>query len=344
MRDASAARRLTTSDDLFDRIGAFLAAHGLSPDPDHYRFAFAVLADPDTPIARRVARLTDGGVRLGRQEIERLGHRVHDDGAPMAPRPQPAAADATTERLVAETRATVDGFAQMMRTITDETRDFGADLAASAAAIERATPMAGIDEIARITTTMMDRVRDTERRLARADEETRALRGKLAEAHQAARSDMLTGLANRRAFDEAFAGRDRAAGPWCLAVVDIDRFKQVNDNNGHAVGDRVLAAIGQLLAERFPDDLVARHGGEEFAILIGGVDLATAAGLVDDARAAVAVKRFRTRDTDQRLGQITFSAGVTAVQPGENAEKAMTRADRLLYAAKTGGRDQVCTA
>lgn len=344
MRDAGAARRSVGGDDLFDQIGAFLGAQGLSPDPAHYCFAYAALADPDTPMARAVARLTDGGIRLNREDIERLGHKVLDGGAPMAPRGMQTDADTHADRLVEQTRATVDGFAVMMRAITDETRGFGNDLAASAAAIDRVSPIAGIDEIARITTTMMNRVRDAERRLARADEETQALRAKLAEAHQAARSDMLTGLANRRAFEEAFATRDQAAGPWCLAVVDVDRFKQVNDDNGHAVGDRVLAAIARLLADGFPDQLVARHGGEEFAVLLGGVGLADAARLIDAARDAVSAKRFRTRDTDQRLGRITLSAGVTAVQPGEDGERAMARADRLLYAAKAGGRDQVCAA
>ena len=344
MRDAGVARQGGDGDDLFERIGAFLGAQGLSPDPAHYDFAFAAIADPSTPVAHAVARLTDGDVRLTREDIERLGHRIVEGGTPMAPRGPQAGNDDHADRLVAETRATVDGFADMMRTITDETRDFGADLAASAAAIERSSPIAGIDEIARITTTMMNRVRDAERRLARADEETQALRAKLAEAHQAARSDTLTGLANRRAFDEAFAARNQAAEPWCLAVIDVDRFKQVNDDNGHAVGDRVLAAIARLLADSFPDQLVARHGGEEFAVLIGGVALADATRLIDSARDAVSVKRFRTRDTDRRLGQITLSAGVTAVQPGEDGERAMARADRLLYAAKAGGRDQVCAA
>ena len=344
MRDGGVARQTGGGDDLYDRIGAFLGAHGLSPDPAHYGFAFAVLVDAETPIARTVARLTEGGVRLNREDIERLGHTVLQGGTPMAPRdPQPTADD-HAQQLVAQTQATVEGFAVMMRTISDETRDFGVDLAASAAAIRRASPIAGIDEVTRITTTMMKRVRDAETRLARADEETQALRAKLAEAHQAARSDTLTGLANRRAFDEAFIARDQAAGPWCLAVIDVDRFKQVNDVNGHAVGDRVLAAIARLLADSFPDHLVARHGGEEFAILIGGVDLADATRLIDSARDAVSVKRFRTRDTDQRLGQITLSAGITAVQRGEDGERAMARADRLLYAAKAGGRDQVCAA
>ncbi|WP_174286570.1 diguanylate cyclase [Sphingomonas bacterium] len=344
MRERGAARQSVRGDDLFEQIGAFLGAQGLSPEPAHYGFAFAALADPDTPIARRVAELTDGGVRLNRKDIERLGHQVLEGGAPLAPRDPRPSADSQAEQLVAETRATVDGFSTMMRTITNETRDFGADLAASAAAIERASPIAGIDEIARITTMMMNRVRDAERRLARADEETEALRAKLAEAHQTARIDALTGLANRRAFDEAFVARDAVAGPWCVVVVDIDRFKQVNDDNGHAVGDRVLAAIARLLADCFPGQIVARHGGEEFAILIGGVGLAEAARQVDAARQAVSVKRFRTRDTDQRLGRITLSAGVTAVQPGDDGERAMARADRLLYAAKAGGRDQVCAA
>jgi diguanylate cyclase len=179
---------------------------------------------------------------------------------------------------------------------------------------------------------------------AKAKHETDVLRAKLIEARDSARRDTLTGLPNRRAFDEAFGARDADKGPYCLAVCDVDRFKRVNDAFGHGVGDRVLTAIGQMIAAGCEGHLVVRHGGEEFAVLLCGVSLSDAARLLDSVRAIVAAKRFRNRETDSPLGQITFSAGVTAIHADEAAESAFARADRLLYTAKGDGRDRICAA
>lgn len=337
------AVRWQEGDDLYDRIGAFLSDHGLSADPAHYAFAYDVISRPDGVLAQAVARLTEGGIRLSRRNIETLGGSVNIGGA-AADR---ASGDGAA-RLVAETQAQVDGFATMMREIQDETRDFGRDLAQSAAAIERAprgaAELAGIDEIARITGAMLGRIHDAEVRLAQATIETDALRTKLAEANDTARRDVLTGLPNRRAFDEAFAARDPAAGPFCLALCDIDRFKRINDDHGHAVGDRVLSAIARSLAAECDGHLVVRYGGEEFAILLRGVDLVDAAEELDRVRSVIAGKRFRDRETDRSLGEVTVSMGITAVHHDEPGADAFARADRLLYTAKADGRDRVCAA
>lgn len=341
--------------DLFAQVGDFLACHGLSPEPAHYSFAYAVVSEPEGAIAQAVRRLTDGGVRLSRSDIEALGGTVvaggpvTDSGAGRPLRNEQAEqAEEDAAELVAQTQAQVDGFATMMRAMQDETRDFGRDLAQSAAAMEdRAPPhlrAAGLEEIARITGTMLTRIRDAEVRLAQATNEADALRDKLAEANATARRDALTGLPNRRAFEEAFSLRPEGKGPFCLAVCDIDRFKRVNDAHGHQVGDRVLSAVGRALSEQCDGHLVVRHGGEEFAILLQGIALADAAAHLDGVRGVIAGRRFRLRETDCPLGQVTVSIGVTAVQVGEDISVAFDRADRLLYTAKTGGRDRVCAA
>lgn len=336
------AMRKDREDDLFDRIGAFLADQGLSPEPAHYSFAHSVLSDPDGAVARAVAVLTRGHVRLSRQDIERFGYVVTPGRPTTRSKARPADDQAAT--LVAQTRAQVDGFATMMRAMQDETRGFGRDLAQSAAAIQHSQELAAIDEIARITGAMLSRIHDAEARLAQATTEAEGLRAKLAEANDTARRDALTGLPNRRAFDEAFAARDEAGGPYCLAVCDIDRFKRVNDDHGHAVGDRVLTAVGKMLVDEGGGHFVARHGGEEFAILLARIDLAEASALLDDVRASVGAKRFRNRETDRLLGQVTISMGVTAVRAREDTANAFARADRLLYTAKADGRDRVCAA
>ena len=345
MRDAQGAQQVST-EDLFDQIGRFLRKHRLRPDPSHYAFAHAVLSAPDGPLAAQVAQLTEGGVRLLRRDIEALGGQVTEPSAVVdhdGPC-DPAQREGQADRLVAETQEYVDGFATIMHSIHAETRGFGHDLAESAAAITTSPGLAEIDEITRITTAMISRIRESEVRLAKAKHETDVLRAKLIEARDSARRDTLTGLPNRRAFDEAFGARDADKGPYCLAVCDVDRFKRVNDAFGHGVGDRVLTAIGQMIAAGCEGHLVVRHGGEEFAVLLCGVSLSDAARLLDSVRAIVAAKRFRNRETDSPLGQITFSAGVTAIHADEAAESAFARADRLLYTAKGDGRDRICAA
>jgi len=235
------------SGDLFDRIGTFLADQRLSIDPVNYAFAHHILTQPDGPIANAVARLTDGGVRLLSSDIESLGAQVKAGVPNDAPEEDTGPSlKEQAQQLVANTSLQVDGFTSMVRAMHDETRGFGRDLAQSAAAMSGAP---GIEDIARITGEMLGRINEAETRLANATVEAEALRSKLAEATDTARRDALTGLLNRRALEEAFANRNPADGPYCLAVCDIDRFKRVNDDHGHAVGGRVLSAVGKSLAE-----------------------------------------------------------------------------------------------
>lgn len=88
--------------------------------------------------------------------------------------------------------------------------------------------------------------------------------------------------------------------------------------------------------------MVARHGGEEFAVLTQGLPVGAVEAMLEDARGGVSAKRFRSRETDMPLGRVTVSVGLTAVGSGEPLEEAIARADRLLYNAKSTGRDKLC--
>ena len=191
---------------------------------------------------------------------------------------------------------------------------------------------------------MVDRTRAAEQRLDAATREAQTLRRELDEARADAQRDPLTELPNRRALEEHYHVPGEGDPALCLAMCDIDHFKQVNDRFGHAVGDRVLRAIGGALAESCAGHLVARYGGEEFAILFTGVPLAEAEALLDRARATVAGKRYRLRESDAPLGTITFSTGLTCAAAGETLGTVLGRADRLLYAAKAEGRNCIRAA
>jgi diguanylate cyclase len=318
---------------LYERIGAFLFDHHLAPTPNNYAFAYEVLANPGGALAQAVTRMIDGRVRLTQDDVDGLGGGAAGGEAELARQV------AASQSLVARTAAQVEGFETMVRSIRDETGHFGDDLAAGADAIRRNRDKVRIDEVVEIAGKMVNRVRTAERRLAAATSEASELRQKLQEARDNARRDPLTGLPNRRALEESYATAAAGGETLCLAVCDVDTFKAFNDRFGHLIGDRVLKAIAEVLADQCAGHLVARYGGEEFAVLFSGLSLDQALALLDGARATVAAKRYRLRETNAPLGEITFSAGVTAAAPHEPLAELFARADRLLYAAKADGRN-----
>lgn len=332
---AGAVARLNVGDPgraLFDEIGAFLTAHRLSFDPFHYAFVHRLLTTPDEALVRAVAALTDGGVRLTDRDVASLSPSQESG---------PASSDALerAEAMLAQTRSQMADFSGLVDRMRAETKGFGRDLAASVDAID---PILA-PEVVGLTVAMLNRVQRAEADLNSATTEAATLRAELAVARDDARIDALTGLGNRRALQEAYAAHVATGTRGCLAVCDIDHFKRINDSFGHAVGDRVLTAIAATLASACAGAQVTRYGGEEFAVLFPGHTVAEASALLDRARATVATKRYRVRDSDLALGMITFSAGVTAIAGAEAFDDAFARADALLYAAKADGRNQVRT-
>ncbi len=160
------------------------------------------------------------------------------------------------------------------------------------------------------------------------------------------RSDQLTGLANRKAFDESLEQAIEAANAerrsLCLTFCDIDHFKKFNDTFGHQTGDQVLRLVGAAIrAYAAPQDIPARYGGEEFAIIMVDTDLQNAVRRAEQVRYAVAEKELVKKSTGESLGHVTMSAGVTSYARGEPLESFVERADQLLYEAKNAGRNRV---
>jgi diguanylate cyclase (GGDEF)-like protein len=159
--------------------------------------------------------------------------------------------------------------------------------------------------------------------------------------------DSLTGIANRRKFDEmlasewARAARDGSA--IGLAILDLDFFKQFNDSYGHQAGDLCLQQVARALGEslRRPADLLARYGGEEFVALLPGTDLAGATALAETMRESLA--RLNITHASTSLGRVTLSAGVAVAQPrpGSSPDDLVRAADAALYDAKEAGRNRV---
>ncbi len=167
------------------------------------------------------------------------------------------------------------------------------------------------------------------------------LRSNLAEANDKAMRDPLTGLGNRRFFDQEIDLALEDAEALCLLMCDLDRFKAINDKFGHAVGDMVLKQFADILsAAARRDDFAARIGGEEFAIVMPGISPIEAARLAEQIRRQLEAKKWML-GSGAALGTVTASFGVARRRAGESAADLFKRADAALYRAKSEGRNRV---
>ncbi|MCC7048922.1 MAG: diguanylate cyclase [Alphaproteobacteria bacterium] len=171
---------------------------------------------------------------------------------------------------------------------------------------------------------------------------------RISAAFQRLKSDLdpLTGAHSRQAMlvelEREAARTRRTAAPLCVALLDLDHFKRINDSLGHAAGDHVLiTAAGRLLAHVRPYDTVFRYGGEEFLLCLPNADLGAATAVCERLRLAVAEAPVEIDDADPV--SVTASIGVASLGAGP-IKDAIEAADRALYAAKRGGRDRVVAA
>ena len=182
-------------------------------------------------------------------------------------------------------------------------------------------------------------------RIADLERESRELHCKLDLEKHGARLDPLTGVANRKSFDERFAQelarRAQGGGASVMLLWDIDNFKLINDNYGHRAGDRVLQSVASCFQVALRNsDLAARIGGEEFCLLMGGLKLAEAMPIANQLRASIEGLKFHFRGAPVR---VTASCGITDLLEVDTAEAAFDRADAALYKAKNGGKN-LCVA
>jgi diguanylate cyclase len=203
-----------------------------------------------------------------------------------------------------------------------------------------------INEFLGETREMLAANRQLEQQLQKTNLELDELREQLETARHEASTDALTGLANRKAFDTALQEHSAMANDTrrelCLIMADIDHFKHFNDSHGHLIGDKLLRFVANILKDSLKgQDLVARFGGEEFAILLPNTPLRGALAVAESLRARVQSQRLRRTDTQQPIGGVTLSLGLASFRYGETLETFIARADTALYQSKRLGRNRV---
>ena len=324
---------------MLDEIGAFLATHDL----DGNAYALAIAHDYVTASDPQIVRQIDGRVRSSLPVTQEWLEQVSQ-------RPTRESEQEMLGALMTRLEHAIEEFGKTTHDAKSATSSYNTALEQHVDELGDAGKTgAVISELAAIAQAMLERTRQIEQEMSRSELRTRFLRRSLEQARRSAERDHLTGLPNRRAFETLLETEYKAAQaahePMCVAFCDIDNFKAVNDLHGHDAGDRVLRVVAQNLARISKDKChVARHGGEEFVILLRGRTPADAWELLDEARSEMAERRLVNRATDVPFGKITFSGGIADVFAHGDARSALKAADQALYKAKEQGRNRIVVA
>lgn len=320
----------TWQERVLSEIGTFLGANHLDPTPDNYDLAFQYLAAQNVALVNAI-----------RTEIENKGILTVDAADRIfAANAGPVTADALAH-IAAAIGAHVEGLSSIAKQSDHDATAFRTALEANIASGAPDT-VAVMD----LTLSMVARTRAAEAGLRKSTRELAGLRAHLAEAQHFADVDPLTELANRRAFKRELEREITACRlqgkPLSLAFCDIDNFKRLNDLHGHETGDRVLRFVAQLMAKQFArKGTVGRFGGEEFVVMFPGLDPQTAGHAVDKCRAALAELPLYAATTGDRIGSVSFTAGVAVIEEAETMPDILRRADELLYRGKAAGRNRI---
>lgn len=324
---------------MISKIADFLIDHDLEILPATLTVAYECVTGSAPRLAQQILERAEKGLPITHGWIEeQRGESTHDKKCEAL-----AALMSRLEESLDEFSKTASGarhatseYSSVLRQHVDELEGVG-----------RAGVV--ITELAALTRAMMERTISIETELVKSERRAQCLQTSLEETRRLANVDHLTGLPNRRAFEhmlerEMREARD-AGEALCVAFVDIDHFKRVNDTHGHPAGDRVLKFVGETLSSIADARcFVARHGGEEFAIIWRNHPIDKAWKKLDAAREDIAERRLVNRANDTPFGKITFSGGIADVFAFPDKSMALKAADEALYLAKQSGRNLVLKA
>lgn len=320
---------------LYEDIGRLLFDNSLEPTTENFDICHRYLTANDGELNSRVERALKGGGLTAVAVASIIAQRSVEISAE----------DLHTMSTGAQKQ--LETIMSIVQRSSKDVRDYGDALEVSNAGLQNPeTTVRTVEDLVVLTRTMIEKSREVEEKLRHSAQEIDALRSNLDEARRRADTDPLTGLPNRGSLDrrlaEAVALANANGTPLSVGIVDIDKFKAINDTHGHLVGDEVIKFVASSLAKKDSDRLfVARFGGEEFVMLFENETPEDAAVELNEIRERVGRLELKITSTGAKLGKVTFSAGVADLKGRSNASAVLKAADTALYRAKNDGRNRV---
>ena len=321
----------------FETAKQLMAQHGHPATPEIYAVWYAYAARQEPALAARIDRAMVGGEAVPLPLMKELHAAFFSH----------AAEGDMLRRIGDQVSAELGRMLELLEAAGRDTSSFGSALAKIADRLQPDGELRKIVETVVLATRHMEaKTRQLEAELDRSAAEIRGLRQGLETFKREAMTDPLTGLFNRRAFDEklrqAAAVAMETDSELCLFLSDIDNFKTLNDSWGHQVGDAVMQLIANCLKETLrPVDTAARFGGDEYAAILPGLSIAEAHAVAEKTRELVGRKILKDVKTGTPIGRLSVSIGVTSYALSEQLDDLIRRADRALYTAKGAGRNRV---
>jgi diguanylate cyclase len=319
-----------------------MEANGVWPTVRNFNIWVHYVAQTDGPLAQEIDRLLAAGEPI----TETVGETL---AAEFLPEAQVGggvleAGDVLSAELNSVSRA--------IETVQRSAEEYGQELATASQRLA-GDDTSGIKDVVQgltaATTKVQAENKTLESQLAETTAELGRLRENLDQVRRDAMTDGLTGLTNRKAFDESLDAicmkAESEAKGVTLAIIDIDHFKGFNDAWGHQIGDQVLRYVSSVIGRMGATPRVAaRYGGEEFAIIFPNEGGRTALSVLEEIRTEVSSRSLKRRSTNEDLGAITVSAGYAERLAGESIASFVERADAALYASKHAGRNRTTAA
>lgn len=322
-----------------------LTKDGLSPAPHNYELWYVFFSNTNADLKKEITeRLkTAAGGKLGEDVCRELYEKFLSDKRHQE----------MFQKAGDQIHSTLQDVSGLMNNVRTATSEYSGTLENVSNKLTSAKSSDDLQKIMKSvvsdTTKMMEQNRKLEEQLDKSARAMDELKKELDRVRREAMTDGLTGLANRKSFDEQMnrlvseAARDSKT--FTLLLADIDHFKSFNDNFGHQVGDQVLRLVARTLVDGVKGrDIAARYGGEEFAIILPDTNIDAGVYVGDSLRKALANKDVVNRSTGEQLSKITMSVGVAQYYANESIESLIERADAALYTAKHNGRNQVAAA
>jgi diguanylate cyclase len=340
--DIQSSLRTPQAYDLAHKALEVMEAHRVWPTVKNYNLWLHYVLQTNGPLAQEIDRMLAAGEAI----TETVGEHLAATYLPEAKVNGGIleAGDVLSAELNSVTRA--------IENVQRSTEEYGQELATASERLDvkdAAKVQAVVQDLTAATQKVQADNKTLETQLAETTAELGRLRENLDQVRRDAMTDGLTGLTNRKAFDEkltaACAEAEAEGQPMALAIIDIDHFKGFNDAWGHQIGDQVLRYVSSVIGRMgAPPRVAARYGGEEFAIIFPNEGGRTAMAVLEEIRTEVSSRSLKRRSTNEDLGAITVSAGFAERLKGEAISSLVERADAALYASKHAGRNRTTAA